>query len=73
VKVKSRKALERKTKRFTNYKANKIGQGDKQLAYGDGKSTLGKDKSGRKNTYAKREKALLEGTQGKKKIQKKRR
>jgi len=72
LKVKSRKALERKTKKFANYKSNKIAQGDKKLARGGGKGSYETDKGGRKNTYEKRVKALASGKEGKKFIQKKR-
>jgi len=72
MKVKSRKALERKTKKFANYKSNKIAQGDKKLARGGGKGSYETDKSSRKNTYEKRVKALASGEQGLKYRQKKR-
>jgi len=72
MKVKSRKALERKTKKFSNYKSNKIAQGDKKLARGGGKGSYETDKSGRKNTYEKRVKALASGKEGLKYRQKKR-
>tara|TARA_Y100000389_G_C17449820_1_gene513998 strand:- start:741 stop:1988 length:1248 start_codon:yes stop_codon:yes gene_type:complete len=71
-KVKSRKALERKTKKFANYKSNKIGQGDKKLARGSYKGSYETNKRDNKLTYEKRAKALISGEEGKKFIQKKR-
>jgi len=71
-KVRSRKALERKTKKFANYKSNKIAQGDKKLARGSGKGSYETDKRDRKNTYEKRVNALAAGEQGLKYRQKRR-
>ena len=65
-KVRSRKSLEKKTKKFADYKSNKIGQGDKKLARGSNKGSYETNKRDNKLTYEKREKALASGEEGKK-------